>query len=78
MKREGYHPKNVVTSYFHVLLYHIPIFVGKYGSLSKFSGQAVDNTNDILKHIHERKSNKLDTTRDALSVRKRMELGFQD
>ena len=77
IKREGYHPKNV-TPYLHVLLYHIPFFVGKYGSLSKFSGQAVEKTNDILKHIHQTKSNKLDATRDALVVRKRMELGFQD
>ena len=77
MKREGYHSKNV-TPYLHVLLYHTPFFVGKYGSLSKFSGQAVEETNDILKYIHQTKSNKLDATRDALALKKRMELGFQD
>ena len=32
----------------------------------------------ILAHIHQTKTNKLDATRDALVVRKRMELGFQD
>ena len=31
MKREGYHPKNVIP-YLHVLLFHIPFFVGKYGT----------------------------------------------
>ena len=77
MKREGYQPKNI-TPYLHVLLYHIPFFVGKHGSLSKFSGQAVEKTNDILKHIHQTKSNKLDATRDALVVRKRMEEGYND
>ena len=77
MKREGYQPKNV-TPYLHVLLYHVPIFVSNYGSLSQFSGQAVEKTNDILKKIHQTKSNKLDATRDALIVRKRLEAGFKD
>ena len=77
MKREGYQPKNV-TPYLHVLLYHIPFFVGKYGSLSEFSGQGVEKTNEILKQIHQTKSNKLDATMDALVVRKRMELGFKE
>ena len=74
-KREGYQPNNV-TPYLHVLLYHVPYFVDKYGSLSKFTGQGVEKTNDIVKQIHQSKSNKLDATSDALLTRKRLELGY--
>ena len=75
-KREGYQPSNV-TPYLYVLLYHVPFFVSKYGSLSKFTGQGVEKTNDIIKQIHQSKSNKLDATADALLARKRLELGHQ-
>ena len=69
-KREGYQPSNV-TPYLHVLLYHVPFFVSKYGSLSKFTGQGAEKTNDIIKQIHQSKSNKLDATADALLARKK-------
>ena len=75
MNREGYHPKNI-TPYLHVLLYHVPHFLSKYGCLSKFSGQGVEKTNDIVKRIHLSKTNKLDPTTDSLLVRKRMETGY--
>ena len=47
-KREGYLPKNI-TPYMHTLLYHVPMFVSRLGSLIQFSGQGVEKTNDILK-----------------------------
>ena len=73
-KREGYHPKNI-TPYLHVLLYHIPFFISRYGTLANFSGQGAEKTNDIIKQIHQTKTNKHDATKDALLVRKRMEIG---
>ena len=75
-KREGYQPNNV-TPYLHTLLYHVPYFLSKYDSLSQFTGQGVEKTNDIIKQIHQSKSNKLDATADALLTRKRLELGHQ-
>ncbi|MCG7867336.1 MAG: hypothetical protein JAY74_13350 [Candidatus Thiodiazotropha taylori] len=72
--REGYLPVNV-TPYMHCLTYHVPYFVKMYGSLFKFSGQGVEKTNDIIKQIHQAKSNKHDPTTDALLVRKRLEYG---
>ena len=47
-----------------------------YGSLIKFSGQGVEKTNDLIKQIHQSKSNKINPTHDALLVRKRLEIGF--
>ena len=68
-------PKNI-TPYLHTLLYHVPYFLSKYGSLCRFTGQGVEKTNDVVKRIHQCKSNKLDATTDALIVRKRIEHGF--
>jgi hypothetical protein len=73
-KREGYQPKNI-TPYLHVLLYHVPYFVSRYGNLSQFSGQGVEKANDIVKQIHHTKTNKHDAAKDALLIRKRIELG---
>ena len=61
-----------VYPYLHTLLYHVPYFFSKYGSLSQFTGQGVEKTNDIIKQIHQSKSNKLDATADALLTRKRL------
>lgn len=55
--RRGYKKSNV-TPYIHCLIYHVPYFLTKYGSLKKFSGQAVEKNNDVIKSIHQRKSNK--------------------
>lgn len=60
----------------HRLVYHVPFFPDNHGSLAHFSGQGVEKTNDIIKQIHHRSSNKIDPTFDALLVRKRLELGF--
>ena len=76
-KREGYQPKNV-TPYLHVLVYHVPYFVGRYGSLLQFSGQGVEKTNDIVKQIHQTKSSKIDATKEALICRKRLEIGYNE
>ena len=76
-KREGYQPSNV-TPYLHTLVYHVPYFLQHYGSLLQFSGQGVEKTNDVIKQIYHGKTNKTDPTSEALIVRKRMELGFQN
>lgn len=71
--RKGYQCRNV-TPYIHTLLYHIPTFVQRYGNLMKFSGQAVEKNNDIVKNIHLKRSNKHDAVVEALTVRKRLEV----
>lgn len=76
LKLEGYLPRNI-TPYLHTLLYHVPYFLQEHGSLIRFTGQGVEKTNDIVKQIHHTKSSKQDSTRDALLVRKRLELGYQ-
>ena len=60
----------------HVLLYHVPYFFGRYGSLLQFSGQGMEKTNAIVKQIHQTKSSNIDATKEALIVRKRLELGY--
>ena len=62
----------------HCLLYHLPVFPGSYGSLSAFSGQGVENTNDVVKQIHHSETSRKDATTDSLSVRNRLELGHDD
>lgn len=62
-----------VTPYIHTLVYHIPWFAGKYGKLSKYSGQGTEKINDALKQIHQKRTNKQDATVDALKARKRIE-----
>ena len=59
----------------HVLLYHVPYFVGRYGSPLQFSVQGMEKTNAIVKQIHQTKSSNTDATKEALIVRKRLELG---
>ena len=68
--RKGY---DTVTPYIHVLVYHIPWFSKQFGSLCKFSGQAVEKCNDLIKTIHHLKTNKHDPAVDALKCRKRIE-----
>ena len=74
-KRNGYGAAKI-TPCIHALLYHVPFFVQKYGSLNKFSCQSVEKNNDVMKTIHFRKTNKVDGVVDAMAVRKRMELNF--
>lgn len=71
-KRKGYQPENI-TPYMHCLTYHVPLFVSKYGSLRKYSGQTVEKANDNIKRIYHQKINRSDCTVDSLKVRKRIE-----
>jgi hypothetical protein len=57
----------------HCLAYDVPFFTKKYGKLLRFSGQGVENINDDINKNHHSKTNKWDTTVDALQVRKRIE-----
>ena len=70
MGRKGF---DSVTPYIHCLVYHVPFFTKKYGTLLRFSGQGVEKINDDTKQIHHSKTNKWDATVDALQVRKRKE-----
>ncbi len=53
--------------YMHVLVYHVPMFLLKHGSLKQFTGQGVEKNNDDAKRIFYQKSNKWDGARDVLS-----------
>ena len=70
--RKGY-SKQHVTPYMHCFAYNVPFFISKYGNLKKFSGQAVEKHNDVIKSIHQRKSSKWDGPFEDLKVRKRLE-----
>ena len=62
-----------VKPYMHSLLYHVPHFVDRYGSLTKFSCQMIEKTNDTIKKIFQRKSQKWDACKECLTVKKRMD-----
>ena len=76
-KQKGYNLHNV-TPYMHCLVYHIPYFSSNFGPLRNFSGQGVEKNNDVVKQIHQKKSNKWDTAVSALVVRKRLEYGIEN
>lgn len=62
-----------VTPYIHTLVYHISWLAGKYGKLSKYSGQGTEKINDALKQMHHKRTNKQDVIVAALKARKRIE-----
>ncbi|XP_067672134.1 uncharacterized protein [Haliotis asinina] len=68
----GYSESNI-TPYVHCMVYHVPFMIRKFGSLRSFSCQAFEKRNDVIKKIHQRKSNKWDPTVEALQICKRME-----
>ncbi|XP_071106486.1 uncharacterized protein [Haliotis cracherodii] len=68
----GYSEKNI-TPYVHCMVYHVPFMIRKFGTLRSFSCQAFEKRNDVIKKIHQRKSNKWDPTVEALQICKRME-----
>ncbi|KAK3082818.1 hypothetical protein FSP39_006271 [Pinctada imbricata] len=70
---EGYDSKNV-TPYMHILVYHVPHLLQKYGSIKQFTGQGVEKCNDDIKLIYHRKTNKHDATAEALRNRCRKHL----
>ena len=53
--------------------YHVPHLYKLYGSLKKFTGQAIEKANDDIKKIYKMKTNKWDGAKEALVVRKRVE-----
>ncbi len=61
------------TPYMHILVYHCPYYISKYGGLAKLSGQGMEKLNDKVKFIHHRRTSRWDGERDALAVGKRME-----
>ncbi len=71
-RRLGY---NRVTPYMHTLVWHIPYLLKLHGSIDEFSGQTLEKNNDNVKAIHLRKTKKWDAAREALGVKKRVELG---
>ena len=66
--------ESATTQSLHCRPYHIPFFLEKLGKLSIYSGQAVEKINDEIKFIHQKRSNKTDTTVEDLKTRKRIEL----
>ncbi|XP_046557388.1 uncharacterized protein LOC124266631 [Haliotis rubra] len=68
----GYNERNI-TPYVHCMVYHVPFMIQKFGTLRSFSCQAFEKRNDVIKKIHQRKSNKWDPTVEALQICKRME-----
>ncbi len=71
--RKGY-KKTKVTPYVHTLEAHVPYFIKEHGNLKQFSGQPTEKVMDDMKKIHQKASQKLDAAREALVVRKRIEL----
>ena len=55
----------------HVMAYHVPIFVEKYGCFKKFTGQGVEKNNDDAKRMLFHKSNKWDAAKDILCIESR-------
>lgn len=68
--RPGY-LKARVTPYMHMMVYHVPFFVQKYGCFEKFSGQGVEKNNDDANRMLFHKSNKWDGAKDILCVESR-------
>lgn len=67
---EGYDSK-CITPYMHILVYHVPQLMKMYGGIKQFTGQGVEKTNDDIKLIYHRKTNKHAATSEALRVRYR-------
>jgi hypothetical protein len=68
--RPGYE-KSRVTPYIHVMVYHIPFFLQRHGSIKRFTGQGVEKNNDDAKRILFHKSNKWDAAKDILYMENR-------
>lgn len=62
-----------ITPYMHVLVYHAPNQIGRLSSIKPFTAQHVEKTNDIIRSVHQRKSNKHDGCFEAMAACKRME-----
>lgn len=71
-KRDGYQ-KAKVTPYVHILVYHVPCTIMRFGNIIQFSGQGLEKLNDNVRKLHLRKSNRWDGTKEALLACKRIE-----
>ncbi|CAB3998260.1 Hypothetical predicted protein [Paramuricea clavata] len=60
-----------VTPYMHIMCYHVPVFIEKYGSIKQFTGQGVEKNNDDAKRMVFQKSNKWDSVKDILCTESR-------
>ncbi len=69
--RPGYTQARV-TPYMHLMPYHVPFFIQKYGCIKKFTGQGVEKNNDDAKKIMFHKSNKWDSAADILRTESRL------
>ncbi len=76
-QRKGYKKSNV-SPYMHALVAHVPYFIHVLGNLKQFSGQATEKVMDDMKKIHQKASQKLDSAKEALVVRKRVEILHQE
>lgn len=55
----------------HILVAHVPHFLKLYKSIKVFTGQGVEENNDVARAIVLRKSNKWNPTADILKVENR-------
>lgn len=69
-KRQGYRRANV-TPYMHAMVFHIPTFLTKYGTVKMFSGQGVEKNNDVARNTVLRKSTKWNAPADILLLEQR-------
>ena len=68
--RTGY-TRAKITPYMHIMCYHVPFFIQKYGCFKRFTGQGVEKNNDDAKRILFQKSNKWDAAKDILFMENR-------
>ena len=65
---EVYQTKHV-TPYMHTLVYHVPEFIGLYGSLALFSQQSLERLNDRLTKDYFRSTNHHEDALKALLLK---------
>ena len=68
---DGYGKANI-TSYIHMLCYHVPFFFATSG-VKCYTGQGVEKTNDVIRRLYDLKSNKYDACKDGLLAVKRLD-----
>ena len=67
---EGYDSSSI-TPYMHIMVYHVPKMLKTFGSIKQFTGQGVEKSNDDIKLIYHRGTNKHSAIAEALRVRRR-------
>ena len=66
------HEKRRVTPYMHMMVYHMHVWMLKYRSVKKFTGQAVEKKNDDVRKFHVNKSSHHDSSLEAMQACKRV------